>query len=87
MFIEPLSNASITINQDGINSLVSKLLNPQEYEIIIDDQKVGVLNGYQNRKTCRVAPGTHSLCVRAYARDSGSNLAIHAAERLIISSA
>ncbi len=70
MFTESLSNASITINQDGINSLASKLLNPQEYEIFIDDQKVGVLNGYQNRKTCQVAPGTHSLYVRAYARDS-----------------
>lgn len=72
MFTETLSNASITINQDGINSLVSKLLNPQEYEIFIDDQKVGVLNGYEHRKTCQLAPGMHSLHVRAYARDSVS---------------
>jgi len=70
MFTESLSNSSITINQDGINSVASKLLNPQMYEIYIDDQKAGVLNGYQYRKTCPVAPGTHSLYVRACARDS-----------------
>ncbi len=47
-------------------------MNPQEYEVFIDDQKVDVLNGYQSSKTSQVAPGTHSLCVRAYARDSVS---------------
>lgn len=72
MLTESLSNASITVNQDGISSLVSKLLNPQEYEIYIDDQKVGVLNGYQSSKTHPVAPGLHSIYVRAYARDSVS---------------
>jgi len=45
MITDELSTSSIIINQDGINSLVSKLFDPQEYEIFSDDQKVGVLNG------------------------------------------
>ncbi len=64
--------ASITVNQDGITSFGSALINPQEYEIFIDDQKVGVLNGYQHQKICAITPGAHSIYVRAYARNSVS---------------
>jgi hypothetical protein len=64
------NQASITVNQDGIGSFASALLCPQEYEIFIDDQKIGVLNGYRNCKTCTVSPEPHSIYVRAFARDS-----------------
>jgi len=63
-------DASITVNQAGVKSFASALWNAQEYEIYIDDQKVGVLNGYQNRYTCALPAGPHSIYVRAYARDS-----------------
>jgi hypothetical protein len=66
------NEASIIVNQDGITSFASALVNPQEYEIFIDDQKVGVLNGYQHQKICAVTPGPHSIYVRAYARNSVS---------------
>jgi hypothetical protein len=65
-------SCSITVNQEGIKSFASALLNAQEYEIFIDDQNVGVLNGYRNGDTCATAPGTHSIYVRAYARNSVS---------------
>lgn len=70
MSIAGSNEASIIVNQVGVDSLPSKLLNPQEYEIFIDDQKVGVLNGYTNRKACAISPGSHSIYVRAYARNS-----------------
>lgn len=64
--------ASIVVTQDGITSFASGLLNAQEYEIFVDDQKIGVLNGYHPRRTCSVSPGTHAIYVRAYARNSTS---------------
>ena len=67
----PVSNeASITVDQEGVKSLASALLNAQSYEIFIDDRKVGVLDGYQIHKTCSISPGPHSVYVRAYARSS-----------------
>jgi hypothetical protein len=67
------NQASITVNQDGVKSFAAALWNPQQYEIFIDDQKVGLLNGYTNRKTCAISSGRHSIYVRAYARDSVSS--------------
>lgn len=64
--------ASIVVTQDGITSFASGLLNAQEYEIFVDDQKIGVLNGYHPRRTCSVSPGPHSVYVRAYSRSSTS---------------
>lgn len=64
------NGASITVNQEGVGSFASALFNAQEYEIFIDDRKVGVLNGYQNSKKCSISPGPHSIYVRAYARNS-----------------
>ena len=64
--------ASVTIKQDGVNSFATALWNPQHYEIFVDDRMAGLLNGYQNRWTCSVTPGRHSVYVRAYARDSNS---------------
>jgi hypothetical protein len=48
MFTKSLSNSSIIVNQNGINSIASMPLNPQAYAIFIDAQKVGVLNGYES---------------------------------------
>src|SRR5208283_4300633 len=70
MFVTWCNEASITVNQEGVTSLASAAWNAQEYEIFIDDQKVGILNGYQNHKTCASSPGRHSIYVRAYARNS-----------------
>ncbi len=70
MFASDVNGASITVNQDGIKSFFSALINPQHYEIFIDDQKTGELTGYTTRNTTQVAPGRHSIYVRAYARDS-----------------
>jgi hypothetical protein len=64
------NEASITVNQEGVKSLASALLNAQSYEIFIDDRKVGVLDDYQIHKTCSISPGPHSVYVRAYARSS-----------------
>jgi hypothetical protein len=64
------NEASITVNQEYVKSFASALWNPQEYEIFVDDRKVGVLNGYQNQNTCSISPGPHSIYVRAYARNS-----------------
>lgn len=47
MFTKLLSNSSIIVNQNGINSVVSKPLNSQAYEIFINGQKVIVLSGYE----------------------------------------
>ena len=66
------SDASITVNQDGIGSFFSALINPQHYEIFIDDQKAGELTGYRTRSAARLPPGRHSIYVRVYARDSAS---------------
>jgi hypothetical protein len=63
---------SITVNQEGVNSFAVALWNPQQYEIFIDDQKIGELDGYTNHKTCAISPGRHSVYVRAYARNSAS---------------
>jgi hypothetical protein len=64
------TEASILVNQEGVDSVAAALLNAQEYEIFIDDRKVGVLDGYHNNNACSVSPGPHSIYVRAYARDS-----------------
>jgi hypothetical protein len=64
--------ASLVVTQDGITSFASGLLNAQEYEIFIDDQRIGVLNGYHSRRSCSVSPGRHSVYVRAYSRSSTS---------------
>ena len=64
--------ASITVNQDGINSFFSALINAQHYEIFIDNRKIGELTGYQSSSTVRLTSGAHSIYVRAYARDSVS---------------
>ena len=66
------NQSSITVNQDGVNSFAAALWNPQEYEIFIDDQKIGLLDGYTNQETCAISPGPHSVYVRAYARNSVS---------------
>ncbi len=66
------NEASITVNQEGVKSFAAALWNPQQYEIFIDDQKIGVLNGYTNRKTCAISSGPHSVYLRAYARNSVS---------------
>jgi|SRR5579862_4246440 len=65
-------SASITVNQDGIKSFASALINPQNYEIYLDGRRVGVLDGYHHRANLSVAPGHHELYVRVYARDSVS---------------
>lgn len=65
-------SAAIVVTQDGITSFASALLNAQEYEIFVDDQKIGVLNGFHSRRTCSVSPGAHSVYVRAYSRNSPS---------------
>lgn len=68
---EPIRNdASITFTQDGIRGFGSALINAQSYELFIDEQKVGVLDGYHNKAEYVVSPGSHSIYVRAYARDS-----------------
>jgi hypothetical protein len=64
------NDATITVKQDGVESFASALWNPQEYEIYIDDQKVGVLDGYRNEKKCCISAGPHAVYVRAYARGS-----------------
>jgi len=69
---DDLNGASITVNQDGIKSFFSALINPQHYEIFIDNQKAGELTGYTTRSTSQLAPGRHSIYVRVYARDSVS---------------
>jgi hypothetical protein len=72
-FVKRMSNeASITVNQEGVKSFAAALWSPQQYEIFIDDQKIGVLNGYTNHKTQAISSGTHSVYVRAYARNSVS---------------
>jgi hypothetical protein len=63
---------SITVNQEGVNSFAAALWNSQQYEIFIDDQKIGGLDGYTSHKTCAISPGRHSVYVRAYARNSVS---------------
>jgi hypothetical protein len=64
------NEGSITVNQVDVKSFAAALWNPQEYEIYIDDRKVGLLNGYQNQKTFPISPGPHLVYVRAYARNS-----------------
>ena len=64
------NEASITVNQVDVKSFAGALWNPQEYEIYIDDRKVGLLNGYQNQAICPISPGLHTVYVRAYARNS-----------------
>lgn len=70
MLASELNGASITVSQDGIKSFFSALINPQHYEIFIDHRKTGELTGYATRNTTQLAPGRHSIYVRAYARDS-----------------
>jgi hypothetical protein len=64
--------ATITVKQDGVDSFFSALWNPQQYEIYIDGEKVGLLDGYRNEISSSVSPGPHSVYVRAYARNSAS---------------
>lgn len=72
MLDDGIGGASITVNQDGIKSFFDALINAQTYEIYVDQRLVGELTGYQKTQTCRVAPGMHSVYVRAYARASAS---------------
>lgn len=65
-----MSDAVIVVDQDGIKSFFSALINPQHYEIFVDGRKAGELTGYQTRSATHLAPGKHSIYVRAYARDS-----------------
>ena len=66
------SDASITFIMDGIRGFGSALLNAQSYELFVDEQKVGVLDGYNHLQICITTAGPHSIYVRAYARDSAS---------------
>ena len=71
--MSPATNeASIIVNQDGIKSFGSALINAQTYEIFVDDQKVGELDGYRRQHIVPLPAGAHSVYVRAYARDSVS---------------
>jgi len=72
MFESPLDHARITVVQDRIKSLLSKLFCAQHYDIYVDGEPMGILDGYRNRSDFSVAPGPHSIYVRAYARDSVS---------------
>src|SRR6185437_1043651 len=72
MLADGPQTASITVNQDGIKSSFSALINPQHYEIFVDHRKVDELTGYRSRGTTQLAPGSHSIYVRVYARDSVS---------------
>lgn len=72
MSASELSSASITVNQEGIKPFFLALINPQHYEIFIDNQKAGELTGYTTRSTTQLAPGRHSIYLRVYARDSVS---------------
>ena len=45
----------VTVNQNGVESLASALLNAQAYEIFVDDQEVGVLDG--SKLGCSWMPG------------------------------
>lgn len=68
---EPLDDhGSISFRHDGIRGFGSALMNAQTYELFVDGEKVGVLDGYRNTKDHMVLPGSHSVYVRAYARDS-----------------
>jgi hypothetical protein len=70
---EPIrDHASISFNQDGIRGLGSALMNAQSYELFVDGKQVGILDGYRSTKDCIALPGSHSVYVRAYARDSVS---------------
>jgi hypothetical protein len=64
--------ASITFQQDGIHGFGSALMNAQSYELFMDEQKIGVLDGYRSTKDYVSLPGSHSVYVRAYARDSAT---------------
>jgi len=66
------NQASVTVIQDGIKSYWSALVNAQHYDIFVDHKIVGLLNGYTSRTTCALPPGTHSICLRAYARSSAT---------------
>jgi hypothetical protein len=61
---------SITVNQEDVNSFAAALWNPQQYEIFIDDQKIGELDGYTNHKTCAISPGRHSVAYTDVVRHS-----------------
>ena len=50
----------------------SALINPQHYEVFIDNLVAGELTGYRTSIGKQLAPGPHSIYVRAYARDSVS---------------
>ncbi len=66
------NEAAIIVNQDGINSFGSALINAQTYEIFVDDKMAGVLDGYRHQHIFPLPAGAHSVYVRAYARDSVS---------------
>ena len=77
MALAESQQASITVNQDGIKSFFSAVINAQHYEIFVDDRKLGELTGYRSRYTVWLAPGPHAIYVRAYARDSVSVTRVH----------
>lgn len=66
------SEAHIVVNQDGIRSFFAALINPQHYEVFVDNAKVGELTGYRAIIAEQLPPGQHSIYVRAYNRDSVS---------------
>jgi hypothetical protein len=65
-----INETSMTVNQEDVKSFAAALWNPQQYEIFIDDQEIGVLTGYTNHKTYAISTGPHSVYVRAYACNS-----------------
>jgi hypothetical protein len=70
---EPVrDDATITFKQDGIRGFGSALINAQSYELFVDEQKVGILDGYRSTRDCIALPGSHSVYVRACARDSAT---------------
>jgi len=70
---EPVRDeASITFKQDGVRGFSSALINAQTYELFVDAEKVGILDGYRGTKDYIALPGSHSVHVRAYARDSAT---------------
>jgi hypothetical protein len=77
------NQASITVCQDGIKSIVAAFMRVQHYEVFVDDQKIAELNGYTTRTTCSVSPGSHAIYVRVYARDSVSVTRIYGSSRTL----
>ena len=81
---EPIRDrASITFNQDGIRGFGSALMNAQTYELFVDGENVGILDGYRSTKDYTALPGSHSVYVRAYARDSATVTRVYGYSRTL----